>query len=114
MNINPVTRILKPGLVIVFLIGMLVSCSDQTTSVPLTLNDYPESNSEQVSLYISKCGECHAAPLPTMHTDNEWPGVVQRMQFRRTSKAMLELSAQELQIIVGYLQKHAKRNSGRN
>ena len=87
----------------------MVACTDQGATVPLTASDYPESGTEQAVLYMTKCGECHAAPLPGIHTAKQWPGVVQRMQFRMTSKAMPSLNKQEMVIIVGYLQKHAKK-----
>ena len=86
----------------------VAACTDQGASVPLTASDYPESNTEPAKLYIAKCGECHAAPLPKIHTVKQWPGVVQRMQFRMTSKAMRELNKHEFNMIVEYLQKHAR------
>jgi len=94
---------------LIFLTVLVAACGDADTSKPLTLADYPDSGSAELTLYMSKCGECHAAPLPTIHTEKQWPGVVQRMQFRLTSKAMPPLSKQELQTIVDYLQKHAKK-----
>jgi len=89
---------------------VLFACTSQDSTVPLTAKDYPESGSEQAVLYLTKCSECHAAPLPSIHTARQWPGVVQRMQFRMTSKAMPALSNDELANIVSYLQKHAKPN----
>lgn len=96
--------------IILIVILAVVACTDQGNTVPLTASDYPESDSEPAKLYIAKCGECHAAPLPEIHTVNQWPGVVQRMQFRMTSKAMRELDKYELKMIVEYLQKHARNN----
>lgn len=91
-------------------IFLLVACTDQSKTVSLTASDYPESGSEQAVLYLTKCGECHAAPLPKIHAAEEWPGVVQRMQFRMTSKAMPALNKQDIASIVDYLQRHAKKN----
>lgn len=100
----------------IFLVSILVAtaCTDQGASVPLTASDYPESASEQVQLYLTKCGECHAAPLPKIHTARQWPGVVQRMQFRMTSKAMPKLNKYEMNTIVNYLQKHARDKQGQD
>lgn len=93
-----------------FLLNFLIACTDQSSNIPLTSSDYPESETEQAVLYITKCGECHAAPLPKIHTAKQWPGVVQRMQFRMTSKAMPGLNEYDKAAIIGYLQKHAKQN----
>ena len=108
MKINQINNHFKIVWLIVFLGLTLVACTDQNTSVPLTASDYPESGSEQAQLYLAKCGECHAAPLPKIHTVLQWPGVVQRMQFRMTSKAMPALNKYEMDTIVSYLQKHAR------
>lgn len=86
----------------------LLACSDQETSARLAPGDYPESGTETVELYLNKCGSCHAAPLPSIHTKKQWFGVVQRMQFRMTNKAIKPLNQRELEIIVDYLEKHAR------
>lgn len=93
----------------VFLFVLLLACSEQNTSAPLVASDYPESESPQAKLYLEKCGSCHAAPLPAIHSEKQWFGVVQRMQFRMTNKAIKPLNDQELAIIVEYLQKHATK-----
>lgn len=102
----PVNKFLYRGLFVVTVLLML-ACTEQAPTVQLTPEDYPESDSEAATLYLSKCGECHAAPLPAIHPAGQWPGVVQRMQFRMTSKAMPELNDYERDTIVRYLQKHA-------
>lgn len=90
-------------------LSYLAACSDQAPSKQLTASDYPEANSEITKLYLEKCGGCHAAPLPNIHAEKQWMGVVQRMQFRMTSKAMQPLRDHELTAIVEYLQKHARK-----
>ena len=89
--------------------GFLSSCADQQPAEKLTLQDYPEANTETAKLYVEKCGSCHAAPLPTIHSKKQWFGVVQRMQFRMTNKAIKPLNEQELETIIGYLEKHAPK-----
>ena len=91
-----------------FPISLILGCADQNPSASLTVSDYPESDSETVKLYLEKCGSCHAAPLPSIHNKKQWFGVVQRMQFRMTNKAIKPLNQQELALIVDYLQKHAR------
>ena len=91
-----------------------VACTEKDASVPLTASDYPENGTEHFQLYLTKCGECHAAPLPKIHTARQWLSVVQRMQFRMTSKAIPPLNKYEMDSIVNYLQKHASDSPGQD
>jgi hypothetical protein len=94
----------------VFSIALLFTgCADDQDSQPLQLSDYPEHESAEAKLYISKCSGCHAAPLPKIHVAEQWPGVVQRMEMRMNNKAIKPPSSQETELIVGYLQKHASK-----
>ena len=92
----------------------LFACSTGNEPATLTASDYPESDSEQFQLYTTKCGECHAAPLPKIHTAQHWISVVHRMQFRMTSKAIPALNKYEMDTIVSYLQKHASDSQDPN
>lgn len=94
---------------VVFLVYLLEACAEQDPTARLTVNDYPESNSGTTKLYLEKCGSCHAAPLPSIHTEKQWFGVVQRMQLRMTNKAIKPLDKQQLRTIVEYLQKYARK-----
>ncbi len=94
-------------LIVIFL--WLTGCSQEQQSGKLTLADYPEHESQEAKLYISKCSGCHAAPLPGIHTTRQWSGVVQRMQMRMKNKAIQPLNSSELPLILGYLEKHARK-----
>ena len=96
-------------LYVAFFIGLLTACSEQLSSVPLQKSDYPDYDTEPAKLYLAKCGGCHVAPLPKIHTARQWLSVVQRMQQRMTSKAVPVLNKNEMADIVGYLQKHARK-----
>jgi len=85
---------------------LLVSCSNEHQQVSLS---YPDADSEPAMLYLSKCGDCHAAPLPTAHTAKMWVSVVNRMQFRMISKKVFPLNEKEQASILQYLQTHAKQ-----
>ena len=87
-------------------LALLVSCSSEHQQVSLS---YPDADSEPALLYLAKCGDCHAAPLPTAHTAKMWVSVVNRMQFRMISKKVFPLSEKEQTIILQYLQTHAKK-----
>ncbi|MBV2236041.1 MAG: molybdopterin-dependent oxidoreductase, partial [Sterolibacterium sp.] len=53
-------------------------------------------------LFFETCTRCHAAYAPAEHTRKEWQGITEQM-FART-----QLSAQEKQEILNYLNTHAK------
>jgi hypothetical protein len=68
----------------------------------------PEYPSDDVKLYIEKCGSCHGAPQPSVHVEKDWPGVMNRMRFRMTSKKVVPLNKDESATILDYLQRNAK------
>ncbi|WP_455210591.1 hypothetical protein [Kaarinaea lacus] len=86
--------------------AVLSACSNDRGGQP---KSYPDSNSPQALLYVDKCGQCHAAPLPSAHSANIWPSVLDRMQVRMKTKHVPPLTRQEMSIILGYLQQHAKQ-----
>jgi hypothetical protein len=86
----------------------LSGCSDRQSPAA---QSYPEAGSAAATLFVSRCGECHAAPQPTSHAAKIWPGVVQRMQMRRRSMSKTPLNQQELATILDYLQRHAAKES---
>jgi len=47
---------------------------------PLDAKRLPEVNSASAESFRLACGQCHALPDPRMHTAQEWPAVVNRMQ----------------------------------
>ena len=86
---------------------LMMACNADVT--PADYTKLPEFGSAAVSLYIDKCGECHAAPRPELHDKKLWPFVVNRMQERMTSKKIVPLNAQQEKIIEDYLIKYAKK-----
>jgi len=83
--------------------------ADFNHSQQIQMSDYPEHETEAAKLYVSKCSGCHAAPLPKIHEADQWPGIVRRMEMRMNNKAVQPPDTEETAIIVGYLQKHAKK-----
>jgi len=82
----------------------LGGCSVET---PTSAVEYPEPDTEAARLYLQKCGLCHVAPEPSLHTSKVWFGVVQRMQMRMRSRGVQPLEKVELDAVLGYLQRHA-------
>ncbi len=83
-----------------------VGCSSEMSS---TVVDYPEANTEAGALYLTKCGHCHVAPSPGLHTERGWFTAVQRMQVRMRSQGVPPLDKAELGVVLDYLQRHAGR-----
>lgn len=68
----------------------------------------PDADSPIAKSYIDRCGRCHGAPNPGVHTAMEWPPVLHRMQNRMAQKGVKPLSADEFTMLLEYLQKHAR------
>ena len=85
---------------------MLGGCNSEFDAVDYS--KLPEYPSDDVKLYIEKCGSCHGAPQPSIHIKKDWPGVLNRMRFRMTSKKVVPLNQIESAKILDYLQRNAK------
>ena len=83
----------------------MTGCGDEQAAQP---KNYPDKDTPQAQLYVEKCGQCHAAPLPSVHSANIWPSVLDRMQMRMKTKQVVPLTRDEMSIILGYLQQHAQ------
>jgi hypothetical protein len=88
------------------LIFLLVACSDGASTGEAV--KYPDVDTDAATLFIEKCGQCHAAPRPASHVAERWPGIMERMQMRMTSKSIQPLNQREFAIVLEYLQAHAK------
>lgn len=100
--INSVIARISWGIVLATAVS---ACGSNQTEKP---RNYPDMGTPQVELYLEKCSQCHAAPLPDTHTARIWPSVLQRMQLRMKTNNVTPLTRKEMSIILGYLQQHAK------
>lgn len=82
--------------------------------------DLPDPQSEGARLLNNYCTQCHNLPGPGMHTAEEWPSVVDRMNQRMQmmgGHGMMGMmmgsieapSESEVKAIVDYLQGHAQQ-----
>jgi len=70
----------------------------------------PESESPPALLFAAKCNICHPAYHPLTHTSTGWANVVPRMEKNAETMGMGSLlSDDERSIILGYLEKHARK-----
>lgn len=78
----------------------------------------PDPQSTGAQLLGQYCAQCHDLPGPGMHTANEWPAVVERMDQRMqmmSGRSMMRMmhdikapTDNEQQTLVAYLQQHAQ------
>jgi len=76
----------------------------------------PNPDSEGAHLLGKFCSQCHRVPGPGMHTADEWPIVVarmnQRMQIMSTRRMMMHIEApneNEYKILMEYIEKNAQQ-----
>jgi cytochrome c5 len=80
--------------------------------------DLPDAESRGATILTLYCGQCHELPTPVMHSSEEWPPILERMQsyFRDSKKGMLRhvmLPPQkDWQILEVYLSENAQRSLG--
>ncbi|HXZ25784.1 MAG TPA: hypothetical protein VEI24_06140, partial [Nitrospiria bacterium] len=71
---------------------------------PATTDALGSSDSPGLSQFKQTCSQCHALPDPRLHTATEWPGVVVRMRSNMKIMGKPEITDQERDAIVGYLE----------
>jgi len=69
----------------------------------------PDSESQGAKLFVRVCSECHQLPDITQHTEDEWPGVVKRMEGHMQTMGQRVITRQERDEITGYLGKNARK-----
>jgi len=73
--------------------------------------DLPDPKSQGARLLARYCIQCHDLPPPALHTSNEWPKVLARMEQRMGKMSrmgfILSPTNQERRIILNYLKRHA-------
>lgn len=77
----------------------------------LETTNLPEAQSREANLLTKYCTQCHGLPGPGMHTQDDWPQVVERMtQYMQTmhSYHVQKPSAEETGLVIAYLQRHAQ------
>ena len=62
------------------------------------------------ALFRDRCQQCHPLPDPAMRSAEEWPSLVEKMSKFMHTAHKRELTEQQKQEIVTYLQAHAGGN----
>ena len=83
--------------------GMMGQTPENNGNQPL-----PDQQSKQAQLYQQYCSQCHALLSPRAHTAQEWPSVVARMKQTMATQGKELPDNEQLEEILGYLQRYAK------
>jgi len=68
----------------------------------------PESDSLGAQVLKENCSKCHGVPSPAVHTAEEWPNVIYRMQEHRRMTGYSLIVPEELELLLDYLKRNAK------
>lgn len=91
--------------------GIMNAMTDAQFPPGLAATNLPDYGSREVSLLSKYCTQCHAIPGPGMHTQDDWPQVIGRMnQYMQTMHSfhVKVPTYDEIQSIQNYLQKYAQ------
>jgi cytochrome c5 len=69
----------------------------------------PDAQSDAARLYSEKCGVCHSVPHPRRNNMAQWRHLLDIMKLRMQEKGMQTLSANDEQVILDYLERHARK-----
>lgn len=68
----------------------------------------PEPDSPGALVLKENCSSCHGAPSPSVHTAEEWPNTLYRMQEHRRMTGYSLIVPEELEQLLDYLKRYAK------
>jgi cytochrome c5 len=71
----------------------------------------PEPESAGAKVMKEGCSSCHAAPSPAVHTAEEWPNTLYRMQEHRRMNGYALITPEQLGVLLEYLQRHSQNQS---
>jgi mono/diheme cytochrome c family protein len=75
--------------------------------ISIQKEELPDAQSEGAELFSKDCSKCHALPDPSKHLSTEWPAVISRMRQHMVQLKMDNLSDQEADEILNYLEQNA-------
>ena len=103
--------LMKRTSVVALIFGLLFlfGCDiPSNTDFNLSTVKLPDPGSEGAKLLKQYCTDCHGAPMPSVHKQNEWRNVVYRMNVRRLKRALGTIPDEEVDTLVAYMEKHSR------
>jgi len=91
--------------------GLMKSVMGSVLPLGISPQNLPDPKSRGAKLLLQYCTQCHELPSPGLHTADDWPVVVARMQQRILQLAKKELrlnglSTMDEKTLLAYLQEH--------
>lgn len=74
-----------------------------------TSSELPEPSSAGATLYRERCGGCHNLLAPSTLTAAMWEFQAQRMQGEMVRRGFAPLTAEEMKVLLAYLERHAAK-----
>jgi cytochrome c5 len=84
--------------------GMLLAYLQRYAMVPATPEQLAAGPPEQREVFEAQCSRCHALPSPSLHPPERWPGIVARMQANMQLMDKSQLTPQQHEAVVRFLQ----------
>ncbi len=75
----------------------------------ISTSELPAPGSEGAVLFSERCSQCHSLPNPKLHTAEEWPGVVERMQANMRTMGRTVITENEKKTVTGFLLNQARK-----
>ncbi len=75
---------------------------------PASVETLGPQDTPGLALFQKTCSQCHALPDPGLHTADEWPGVVERMQKNMEIMGKPVITDQKRDELARYLSQHAR------
>jgi len=66
-----------------------------------------DTTSQGFHRYVHRCGACHSAPDPSLHSASEWRSVSPRMEKHMEEAGLIPLGPTDRTVILEFLQRHA-------
>ncbi len=86
-----------------------VSAKDIARVTPVDVDALgADSSSRPFHRFAHRCGTCHAAPDPSMHTRPEWRVLMSRMAGHMGEAGLIPLDSTDYRLIGDFLESHSR------
>ncbi|MDH4100799.1 MAG: hypothetical protein OEV28_09535, partial [Nitrospirota bacterium] len=72
----------------------------------------PEPASPGAEVYKYTCSQCHVLPDTTLHSADEWPATIKKMQKHLEGTILGPMLQEELDLLLPYLQRNGRKFFG--
>lgn len=83
----------------------LVAYLERNSFRALEPETMPEKRDPAAQAFLQTCSKCHAPPDPSLHSPQQWDGVVSRMAQHMEQQGFGPLAPEEKELVLSYLKK---------